>query len=116
MTGRFTNLLRGLSAHWLGKLGVALVTSSFLLFIFLEILRLLGLLTNAYAGLVTYLSLPLLFIIGLLLIPLGWWRTLKATMDIYGLPGGNSRLPNRRLSNEENAELVAWLEKIHLMH
>jgi hypothetical protein len=36
-------------------------------------------------------------------------------MDIYGLPGGNSRLPNRRLSPEEKAELIAWLEKIALM-
>ncbi len=79
MTGRFTNLLRGLSAHWLGKLGVALVTSSFLLFIFLEILRLLGLLNNAYAGLVTYMTLPLLFVLGLIMIPLGWWLTLKRT-------------------------------------
>jgi hypothetical protein len=36
-------------------------------------------------------------------------------MDIYGLPGGNSRLPNRRLDAEEKAELVAWLAKIGLM-
>jgi 4-hydroxy-tetrahydrodipicolinate synthase len=46
---------------------------------------------------------------------LGWWRTLKATMDIYGLPGGNSRLPNRRLTPAETEELIAWLEKINLM-
>ena len=46
---------------------------------------------------------------------LGWWRTLKATMDIYGLPGGNSRLPNRRLSPEETDELIAGLERIDLM-
>ena len=46
---------------------------------------------------------------------LGWWRTLKAAMDIYGLPGGNSRLPNRRLTTEENEELIGWLEKINLM-
>jgi 4-hydroxy-tetrahydrodipicolinate synthase len=46
---------------------------------------------------------------------LGWWRTLKATMDVYGLPGGNSRLPNRRLSPEETDELVAGLKAINLM-
>lgn len=46
---------------------------------------------------------------------LGWWRTLKATMDIYGLPGGNSRLPNRRLSAEETGLLRAELEKINLL-
>ena len=46
---------------------------------------------------------------------LGWWRTLKATMDIYGLPGGNSRLPNRRLSPEETDELIAGLQRIDLM-
>jgi hypothetical protein len=79
MVQRFLNLLRGLSAHWLGKLGVALATSSFLLFLFLELLRLLGVLTNTYAGLVTYMTLPLLFIVGLLLIPIGWQLTLKRT-------------------------------------
>jgi len=79
MSERFLNLLRGLSAHWLGKLGVALVTSSFLLFLFLELLRLLGVLSNAYAGLVTYMTLPLLFVVGLLLIPIGWRLTLKRT-------------------------------------
>jgi len=46
---------------------------------------------------------------------LGWWRTLKAAMDIYGLPGGNSRLPNRRLTAKEKDELIAWMEKIDLM-
>jgi dihydrodipicolinate synthase/N-acetylneuraminate lyase len=48
-------------------------------------------------------------------IKLGWWRTLKATMDIYGLPGGNSRLPNRRLTPVEKEELVTLLRKIDLM-
>lgn len=72
MFRRFVNLLRGLSTNWLGKLGVALVTSSFLVFLFLEFLRIVGVLTNTYMGLVTYMTLPLLFLIGLLLIPLAW--------------------------------------------
>lgn len=32
-----------------------------------------GLFTNAYVGLITYLTFPTLFIIGLLLIPIAWW-------------------------------------------
>ncbi|NOZ86205.1 MAG: cytochrome C [Deltaproteobacteria bacterium] len=65
--------LHGLAANTLSSAGVVITTSSFLAFVFLEILRLAGLITNAYLGLVTYLALPALFILGLLLIPLGWW-------------------------------------------
>jgi 4-hydroxy-tetrahydrodipicolinate synthase len=45
----------------------------------------------------------------------GWWRALKATMDMYGLPGGCSRLPNRTMTTEERAQLAAGLEHIGLM-
>jgi hypothetical protein len=51
---------------------VVLTTSSFISFIFFEVLRMAGVLTNAYAGLITYLLFPALFVIGLILIPIGW--------------------------------------------
>jgi hypothetical protein len=74
MIRRFVNFVRGVSVHWTGKLGVILVTSAFITFLFLELLRLMGILTNAYIGLVTYLLFPTLFVIGLVLIPIGWIR------------------------------------------
>lgn len=95
MSQRYIAMLRGLSAHILGRLGVAMVTSSFLLFLVFEFLRITGALTNAYIGLITYMLFPAVFILGLLLIPLGWWFTLKKT-------GMTSReLLNRQFPEDE---------------
>ncbi|MBU1896810.1 NapC/NirT family cytochrome c [Myxococcota bacterium] len=79
MLRRFFRLIRVLSIHWLGGLGVTLTTLSFVLFVALELLRLLGVLTNAYLGLITYMTLPAFFVLGLLVIPVGWWRLRKRT-------------------------------------
>jgi len=70
---RFVSFIEGISAHWISRLGVTLTTSSFIVFVFLEVLSLLGIFTNAYLGLITYIVFPTLFVIGLLLIPIGWW-------------------------------------------
>ncbi len=74
MFDRFRNFVRGLATNWIGSLGVALTTAAFLIFVFVELLRILGVVTGSYSGLVTYLTLPALFILGLLLIPIGWRR------------------------------------------
>ena len=75
----YLNILRGLSVNWFGKTGVILSTSTFLTFSFLEILSLAGIYTNAYMGLITYLLFPSLFVLGLILIPIGWYKYLKKT-------------------------------------
>lgn len=69
---RYLYFLRGVSINKIGKTGVVLTTSSFITFVFLEFLRILGVLTNAYIGLITYLLLPTLFVVGLILIPISW--------------------------------------------
>jgi len=79
MFDKFRNFIIGVSVNWIGKLGVILTTSTFLIFIFLEIIRLFGILTNAYIGLITYLLFPSLFVIGLILIPAGWLKYRKQT-------------------------------------
>ena len=71
---RILNFIRGLLVNRISKFGVVLVTSAFISFIVLEFFSLVGIYTNAYFGLITYLLLPGLFLFGLLLIPLGWWR------------------------------------------
>jgi len=86
MRNMYLRFLRGVSANFYSRLGATMVTSSFIVFIFFELLWLAGALTNAYIGLITYLALPTLFIIGLLLIPFGWviWRR-KTGRTIGGL-------------------------------
>ncbi len=79
MLSKYNDFITKLSINIYGKTGVVLTTSSFITFIILEIARLAGALTNSYIGLITYLSLPTLFVIGLILIPIGWYKQKKAT-------------------------------------
>lgn len=76
---RFQLFVRGVSTNWTGTAGVALATSSFLLFVFMELLRIAGVVTNSYVGLISYMALPALFILGLILVPLGWWQFRRAS-------------------------------------
>jgi 4-hydroxy-tetrahydrodipicolinate synthase len=46
---------------------------------------------------------------------IGWWRALKATLDIFGLPGGYSRLPSRTASQSEKEELEETVRKLGLL-
>src|SRR2546421_7279005 len=56
-------------------LGAALTTVSALLFLILFFLDSFGLLRNPYIGLLAYIALPVIFVFGLLLIPIGRWRS-----------------------------------------
>ena len=79
MKEKYLNFIRGVSINKIGKAGVMLTTSSFVAMIFIELLRVSGILTSALVGLVTYLLLPTLFVIGLVLIPFGWMKYKKET-------------------------------------
>lgn len=70
----FRHFIQGLATDWVGAAGIVLTTTAFVLFIFMEVLWLVGVVTNAYVGLISYMALPALFILGLILIPIGWVR------------------------------------------
>jgi nitrate/TMAO reductase-like tetraheme cytochrome c subunit len=58
----------------LSLVGVAIATAMAVLFLALLGLDLLGLLTNPYIGLLVFVSVPTIFVFGLILIPIGaWW-------------------------------------------
>ena len=59
--------------HPLAIAGVLITTAAAVVFIALVIAALLGLFQNPYAGLVVFIAIPALFVIGLLLIPAGMW-------------------------------------------
>ena len=59
--------------HPLALAGVVLTTAAAVVFFALLIAELLGLFDNPYAGLVVFVALPALVVLGLLLIPLGMW-------------------------------------------
>jgi hypothetical protein len=57
----------------LAAAGIALTTASALLFLALVAFELLGYLQNPYAGILVFIMVPALFVLGLLLIPVGLW-------------------------------------------
>ncbi|MFH1016871.1 MAG: NapC/NirT family cytochrome c [Pseudomonadota bacterium] len=70
----FTRFLVFLSPNWIGLAGTALATASALCFLAaIGLQALVGSSDNPYVGILTYLILPVLFVLGLLLIPAALW-------------------------------------------
>ena len=55
-------------------IGVAVATAMAVVFLLLLALEFTGQLTNPYAGLLVFVAVPFVFVVGLLLIPIGIWR------------------------------------------
>ncbi len=79
MFRRYLKFVRALAVDPLGRAGVVLTTSSAIMFLLFLLANLAGVVTNAYVGLISFLALPGLFILGLVLIPVGWYRTRRKT-------------------------------------
>ncbi len=60
-----------LSSNWVSRIGVVLVTTAFILWLYLLPTFIRGEVTHPYAGILIFLVLPAAFVLGLLLIPLG---------------------------------------------
>ena len=67
-------------SHPLAFTGVVITTVAAVLFITLLLAALAGMLTNPYAGLVVFVALPALFVMGLVLIPVGVRRQRQALL------------------------------------
>ncbi|MDZ7314809.1 MAG: NapC/NirT family cytochrome c [candidate division KSB1 bacterium] len=76
---KYKNFIRGVSVNRIGKTGVVLTTAVVITFFVFEAAQTVGLIRNAYLGLLTYLAFPVLFIVGLILIPIGWAKLKKET-------------------------------------
>ena len=74
LVGELRDFFLRTTRHPIGFIGVNLTTLSGLLLIILLALSLLGAPANPYLGAVTFLILPAIFILGLILIPIGSWR------------------------------------------
>src|SRR5262245_2798345 len=76
-------------SHPLAIAGVLVTTASAVVFIALVIAMFAGMLQNPYAGLVVFVAIPIVFVLGLLLIPIG------------------ARLQRRKLARDPQA-VVDW--------
>ena len=59
--------------------GMAITTAMACLFLALFLLELLGYLANPYVGLLVFVTVPAIFVVGLVLIPTGAWWTASNT-------------------------------------
>ena len=66
-------LVAGALRNRISAIGVALTTASGLLLLFLIALDLAGFLQNPYIGIIIFVLIPVIFVLGLLLIPVGLW-------------------------------------------
>src|SRR5687767_11605529 len=80
------DLLWRATRHWLSALGVALATFASISFLTLFAVELSGRQLANYTGILSFLILPAILVLGLLLIPLGLYRLRKRERE--GGPAG----------------------------
>src|SRR5438270_8412440 len=85
--------------NWLSRVGMGIVTTATVLWVFLLPTTLRGEMQNPYIGILSYLALPALFFMGLLLIPLGivWKRRRARRVGQYPQSFGPLTWANRDL-------------------
>lgn len=87
------------SRNPLSLVGMAIATAMAVVFVVLFVLQLLGYLVNPYVGLLVFVAVPLAFIFGLLLIPIGaWWSARRRLLhpEAAGWPVIDLRQPRQR--------------------
>lgn len=66
----------------LSALGAAIATTMAIVLLVLLLLESVGAITNPYVGLLVFIAIPLVFVLGLLLIPIGaWWSRRRRRQD-----------------------------------
>lgn len=95
-----TPVLVLLTSHWVSLLGVALVTTAGFSWLFVLPIELRGHTSNPYTGIVVFLVIPVIFVLGLVLIALGVLlarrRILRAEQDLF--TAGDRRAYIRKLA------------------
>ena len=73
-----------LGHNWISRIGVVLTTTSAITLVLAYISQLLGYVFNPYMGIIIFMILPGIFILGLLLIPLGIYREFRQRAAPWG--------------------------------
>src|SRR4029077_11133623 len=64
-------ILALLTSHWISLLGAALVTTAGFSWLFVLPMQVRGHASNPYIGLIVFIAIPVVFCLGLVLIPIG---------------------------------------------
>ncbi len=78
-------LFAALTRHWISLLGAALTTATGLLIVVLFGVLLVGYEGGPYVGILAYLVLPALFVLGLILMPFGVWLGRRRALPVVDL-------------------------------
>jgi len=101
------------TGHWVSAFGVTLSTVAGISFFAVIALAIAGLPLGNYSGIITYLLLPLIFVVGLVLIPIG--IRLRRKREKAGAPGGFPVLDFNQPRLRSVALVVFALTVVNLM-
>ncbi len=77
MLGNYIRFMKRLSFGKTGKAGSVLLTTSFIIFVLVELARITGIIVQAKIGLINYMVFPAVFSLGVFLLVLSWFRQKK---------------------------------------
>ena len=83
-------LLALLTSHWISMFGVTLVTLAGCAWLFALPAHMRGRVSNPYIGLLVFIAIPIVFFLGLAVIPIGIW------MGKRRIAAGLTQLPDRQ--------------------
>jgi len=87
-----------LTRHWLSLAGVALVTTAGISWLFVLPQQIRGHVSNPYIGIIVFLILPIVFFLGLALIPIGVYLSKRQIGEGLPEPGFDRRAALHRLA------------------
>jgi hypothetical protein len=103
MVRSFVSVIAG---HWLSLLGAILALVGMAMIVVLIGLQVAGFEGGPYLGILTYMLLPMLFALGLVLIPIGAWRKRKSDAAARAKHESPPGLPVIDLNNERTRGIV----------
>jgi len=87
------------TAHWLAQVGLGLVLTAIVTWLFLLVVHLRGGQENPYIGIALFGAVPLVLLAGVILTPIGLWRGRKRLRErVAGEPETDRRIALRRLA------------------
>ncbi len=107
--------ISSLARHPLAIVGAIITTASAVVFITLTIAMLAGMFTNPYAGLVIFIAIPALFVIGLLLIPAGMWLERRKRLRNPAAPTDWPVIDLRRAEVRRTALAITALTAVNVI-
>src|SRR5262245_27039674 len=102
-------------SHPLSIAGIVITTASAVVFITLLIAGLIGLIENPYAGLVVFIDIPAIFVVGLLILAVGVWLRRRALARHPGTVADWPVVDFRILRVRRTALLITALTAVNIV-